>query len=135
MITVGGGKEGFDGLRVGLQGFDNPFRDEETHAAMTRVGGACCKITMDSDGFVEVVRTGKTEVSVHPASDSNMARLGTLSRGKKRHMLETDLPRVLFDMTKLKRSVADSMMYHGNGSRNRMELEREVNLSVSIIEN
>ena len=38
VVTVGGGKEGFDGLRVGLQGFDNPFRDEETRAVLSRSG-------------------------------------------------------------------------------------------------
>ena len=39
VVSVGGGKEGFDGLRVGLQGFDNPFRDEETRAVLSRYGG------------------------------------------------------------------------------------------------
>ena len=36
VVSVGGGQEGFDGLRVGLQGFDNPFRDEETRAVLSR---------------------------------------------------------------------------------------------------
>ena len=38
-ITVGGGKEGFDGLRIGLEGFGNPLRDEDTEKAKTRIGG------------------------------------------------------------------------------------------------
>ena len=38
-ITVGGGKEGFDGLRIGLQGFGNPLRDEETERAKRKIGG------------------------------------------------------------------------------------------------
>ena len=38
-ITVGGGKEGFDGLRIGLAGFENPLRDEYTERAKTMIGG------------------------------------------------------------------------------------------------
>ena len=38
-ITVGGGKEGFDGLRIGLEGFGNPLRDEDTQMAKRRIGG------------------------------------------------------------------------------------------------
>jgi hypothetical protein len=38
-ITVGGGKEGFDGLRIGLQGFGNPQRDKDTERAKTMIGG------------------------------------------------------------------------------------------------
>ena len=33
VITVGGGEEGFDGRRIGLNGFGNPLRDEETEIA------------------------------------------------------------------------------------------------------
>ena len=54
VVSVGGGREGFDGLRVGLQGFENPFRDNETRQVMSRLGGQCCRIQMDSEGFVEV---------------------------------------------------------------------------------
>ena len=38
-ITVGGGKEGFDGLRIGLQGFGNPLRIEETERTKRKIGG------------------------------------------------------------------------------------------------
>ena len=75
VVSVGGGREGFDGLRVGLQvtnqstaaghvtaiptphwlqGFDNPFRDEETRAVLARLGGQCCRLQMDSEGHVAV---------------------------------------------------------------------------------
>ena len=91
---------------------------------LARVGGTCCKISMDTEGHVEVRQSGKTEVTVQTASEA--ARLGTLSRRRRGHVLEADTSRVLFDMAKLKRNVADSFMYHGTGNRNRMELEREV---------
>ena len=38
-ITVGGGEEGFDGMRVGLEGFDNPLRDQETQRVKRKIGG------------------------------------------------------------------------------------------------
>ena len=37
-----------------LQGFDNPFRDEETRAVLARLGGQCCRLQMDSEGHVSV---------------------------------------------------------------------------------
>ena len=39
VITVGGGEEGFDGRRIGLNGFGNPMRDEETERALRRIKG------------------------------------------------------------------------------------------------
>ena len=39
-----------------LQGFDNPFRDEETRAVLARLGGQCCRLQMDSEGHVAVTR-------------------------------------------------------------------------------
>ena len=38
-IIVGGGKEGFDGLRIGLEGFGNPLRDKDTEMAKRKIGG------------------------------------------------------------------------------------------------
>ena len=61
IISIGGGKEGFDGLTVGLQGFDNPYRDQETNKIMTQLQSQCCKLQMDSDGFVEIQKVADTE--------------------------------------------------------------------------
>ena len=60
-ISIGGGKEGFDGLTVGLQGFDNPYRDQDTNKIMTQLQSQCCKLQMDSDGFVEIQKVADTE--------------------------------------------------------------------------
>ena len=38
-VLVGGGKEGFDGLRIGLEGFENPFRDAETEKMKNTISG------------------------------------------------------------------------------------------------
>ena len=90
---------------------------------------------MDSEGFVEVTRTGRTEVSVqsalslqrptsHPHSTLPRRRPGRLSE---------DQSLLMFDMTKLKRNMADSFMYHGAASRNRRELELECVTTLSFV--
>ena len=38
-IMVGGGEEGFDGLKIGLEGFGNPLRDQETERVKRKIGG------------------------------------------------------------------------------------------------
>jgi len=140
VVSVGGGREGFDGLRVGLQGFENPFRDNETRQVMSRLGGQCCRIQMDSEGFVDVRRTGKTEVNVMSAlaATSHTTRLGTMGRRKPvegPQVLEADQALLMFDMAKLKRNVADSFMYHGTGNRNKRELELECVTTLSFVKN
>ena len=140
VVSVGGGREGFDGLRVGLQGFENPFRDNETRQVMSRLGGQCCRIQMDSEGFVDVRRTGKTEVNVMSAlaATSHTTRLGTMGRRKPvegPQVLEADQSLLMFDMAKLKRNVADSFMYHGTGNRNKRELELECVTTLSFVKN
>ena len=126
VITVGGGKEGFDGLRVGLQGFENPFREEETEAVMGRLGtGPVSRIMMDSQGFVQTKRTGKTEVFVQSAVSVSKRWGDTLGRRRAVHQLETDQASVIFDMEKLKRNMAESLMY-GTNRKNKRDLELEV---------
>ena len=128
VITVGGGQEGFDGLRVGLHGFENPFRSEETEAVMARLGGQVCRVQMDNEGFVQVKKTGKTEVFVQSAVSVSRRWGDTLGRRRAGHHLDTDKNYVLFDMEKLKRNMAESFMY--GTSRNKRELELEVSLDV-----
>ena len=128
VVTVGGGKEGFDGLRVGLQGFENPFREEETKAVMSRLGGGpVCRIMMDSEGFVQAKRTGKTEVFLQSAVSVSRRWGDTLGRRRAAHQVDTDKTTVMFDMEKLKRNMADSLMY-GTNRRSKRDLELEVRL-------
>ena len=126
VITVGGGQEGFDGLRVGLHGFENPFRSEETEAVMARLGGQICRVQMDSEGLVQVKRTGKTEVYVKSAVSVSRRWGDTLGR-RRGHHLDIDKSTVLFDMEKLKRNMAESFMC---GTNKKRELELEVSGSV-----
>ena len=38
-ITIGGGHEGFDGQRIGLQGFGNTLRDNDTERSLRKIKG------------------------------------------------------------------------------------------------
>ena len=86
---------------------------------------------MDSEGFVEVTRTGRSEVSVQSALSVRRAasQPGTLPRrrpGPGSGHLQPDQSLLMFDMTKLKKNMADSFMYHGTAARNKRDLELEV---------
>ncbi|XP_053961934.1 uncharacterized protein LOC129245760 [Anastrepha obliqua] len=70
VITINGGKNGFDGVRIGLSGFDNPMRDADTKVAKKSVGEGF-KIKMDDIGNILVKRYGKSNVFVHNTSMAN----------------------------------------------------------------
>ena len=112
-----------------------------TIVLFSRLGTQCCRIQMDSEGFVEVTRTGRTEVSVQSALSvrrtASASQPGTLPRrrpGPGSGRLSSEGQSLLmFDMTKLKRNMADSFMYHGAASRNRRELELECVTTLSFV--
>ena len=95
---------------------------------MARLGGQVCRVQMDNEGFVQVKKTGKTEVFVQSAVSVSRRWGDTLGRRRAGHHLDTDKSYVLFDMEKLKRNMAESFMY--GTSRNKRELELEVSLDV-----
>ena len=66
-ITIGGGKEGFDGQRIGLEGFENPLRDEETTKIKKRIGNQvlAIRVFIQSSGRIYLVSfLGYTEIKV-----------------------------------------------------------------------
>ena len=96
---------------------------------------------MDSEGFVEVTRTGRTEVSVQSALSvrrtASASQPGTLPRRRQGpgsgRLGSEGQSLLMFDMTKLKRNMADSFMYHGAASRNKRELELECVTTLSFV--
>ncbi|XP_037950736.1 uncharacterized protein LOC119681571 [Teleopsis dalmanni] len=70
VITINGSKNGFDGVRIGLNGFDNPMRDADTKSAKKSIGDGF-KIKMDDIGNIFVKRYGKSSVFVHNTSMAN----------------------------------------------------------------
>jgi len=131
-ITIGGGPEGFDGLRIGLEGFGNPLRDEETERVKKKIGVQACKIRMEEDGNVLIKRTGKTEVSVLAAADTGDRRQADRLGRNQGHLLETDKTVALFDMNKFQRNMAESMRY-GQRHKDRREMELQCVSTVGFV--
>ncbi|XP_027199007.2 uncharacterized protein LOC113793182 [Dermatophagoides pteronyssinus] len=63
ILTINGTDDGFDGYRIGLNGFDNPLRDQKTDIIKHHIGDGV-KIRMDDDGNILIKRLAKSNVYV-----------------------------------------------------------------------
>ncbi|KAH8301671.1 hypothetical protein KR059_008254, partial [Drosophila kikkawai] len=70
VITINGSKNGFDGVRIGLNGFENPMRDAETKVIKKSIGDGF-KIKMDDIGNIFIKRYGKSSIYVNSTSQGN----------------------------------------------------------------
>lgn len=67
VISINGSKHGFDGVRIGLNGFHNPMRDPQTKDVKKAIGEGF-KLKMDETGNILIKRYGKSNVYVHSTS-------------------------------------------------------------------
>ncbi|XP_063395600.1 uncharacterized protein LOC134680402 isoform X1 [Cydia fagiglandana] len=63
VLTINGSDDGFDGMRIGLCGFDNPHRDQKTEELKRHIGQGV-KIKMDDAGNILIRRYSKSSVFV-----------------------------------------------------------------------
>ncbi|XP_017147378.1 uncharacterized protein LOC108159014 [Drosophila miranda] len=70
VITINGSKNGFDGVRIGLNGFENPMRDSETKVIKKSIGDGF-KVKMDEIGNIFIKRYGKSNIFVNNSSSGN----------------------------------------------------------------
>ena len=61
VLTVNGTEDGFDGFRIGVNGFENPMRDSKVAEFKTQIG-AGCKLKMDDSGNILVKRMRKGNI-------------------------------------------------------------------------
>lgn len=89
VLTVNGSNEGFDGFRIGLNGFENPHRDSKTEDILRHVGHGI-KIKMDEQGNILIKRVSKNPVYVKACAEENAISndVSKLSNGA----LEADKP-------------------------------------------
>ncbi|XP_054157601.1 uncharacterized protein LOC128955946 [Oppia nitens] len=96
VLSINGSNTGFDGYRIGLNGFQNPKRDPITEDVMKYIGSGA-KIKIDDDGNIMIKRVGKCNVYVN-GNGLN----GTVSTGKGGQSsmtgIEFDKSHKLFDM-------------------------------------
>ncbi|XP_018327886.1 uncharacterized protein LOC108738798 [Agrilus planipennis] len=104
VLTVNGSNDGFDGFRIGLCGFDNPFRDRKTEEIKLHIGHGV-KIKMDESGNILIKRLSRGNVYVKDTTDGGDNALGKDIVDLPGWSLEPVKPFKLFDMKKFHSNV------------------------------
>ncbi|KAK6618241.1 hypothetical protein RUM44_002692 [Polyplax serrata] len=107
VLTINGSDDGFDGFRIGLNGFDNPMRDKETLNCKRLIDHGV-KIKMDDQGNILIKRvSNKCKIFVKNTSPngSDETSIGSDVFKSAHNSLEPDKPYKLFDMTKFQQNV------------------------------
>eukprot|EP00093_Oithona_nana_P007233 07233.XXX_367546_381427_1 [CDS] Oithona nana genome sequencing. len=106
VLTVNGSDEGFDGFRIGVNGFENPMRDPKTEEFKLQIGQGC-KVKMDETGNILVKRFSKSGVYVKNTIEENAVSNDILKLPG--GLLEPEKPFKLFDMKKFQQNVNREM--------------------------
>lgn len=106
VLTINGSDEGFDGFRIGVNGFENPMRDPKTEEFKNQIGQGC-KVKMDETGNILIKRFSKATVYVKNTIEENAVSndIIKLPHG----LLEPEKPFKLFDMKKFQQNVNREM--------------------------
>jgi hypothetical protein len=102
VLTINGANDGFDGFRIGLNGFENPMRDSKTRDYKAQIG-AGCKLKMDDSGNILVKRLAKSAIYVKNTIEENSVSNDILKLPG--GLLEMEKPFKLFDMKKFQQNV------------------------------
>jgi hypothetical protein len=105
-MSINGSKCGFDGFKVGLNGFENPMRDGEVEDFKAAIGTGC-KLKLTENGDILVKRVGRSNVFVQ-----NMLTESAVSNDVLKlpfGLLEQDRAMKLFDIQKFKQNVNREM--------------------------
>ena len=63
ILSINSSKCGFEGFKVGVNGFQNPWRDQEVRECKAGIG-AGCKLKLSENGDVLIKRIGKGNIFV-----------------------------------------------------------------------
>jgi len=102
VLTINGSSDGFDGFRIGVNGFENPLRDQKVTEFKTQIG-AGCKVKMDDSGNILVKRLTKSNIYVKNTLEENSVSNDILKLPN--GLLEYEKPFKLFDMKKFQQNV------------------------------
>ncbi|XP_069361523.1 uncharacterized protein exp isoform X2 [Maniola hyperantus] len=106
VLTINGSDDGFDGMRIGLCGFDNPHRDQKTEELKKHIGQGV-KIKMDDAGNILIRRYSKSNVIVKStaATSNDETAIGQDIVKLPGYALEQEKIFKLFDMKKFQSNV------------------------------
>lgn len=106
VLTINGSDDGFDGMRIGLCGFDNPHRDQKTDELKRHIGQGV-KIKMDDAGNILIRRYSKSSVAVKStaATSNEDTAIGQDILKLPGYSLEQEKIFKLFDMKKFQSNV------------------------------
>jgi len=129
VLTINGGTGGFDGYRLGLNGFSNPMRDPKTEEFKESLGQGA-KVKMDESGNILLKRLGKAPVYVkNTTEDSAVSNdLLNLNHG----LVDIEKPFRVFDMRKFQQNV-NRELRRANPDRTR--LEQQCVTAISFVKN
>ena len=102
ILTIDGSEDGFDGFRIGLNGFNNQMRDHKVKEFKTEIG-AGCKLKMGDNGDILVKRVGKGPVFIKNILEDTAVSNDILKLPN--GLLEINRAFKLFDMKKFKQNV------------------------------
>lgn len=102
VLTINGSTDGFDGFRIGVNGFENPLRDPKVADFKSQIG-AGCKVKMDDSGNILVKRLAKSNIYVKNTLEENSVSNDILKLPN--GLLEQEKPFKLFDMKKFQQNV------------------------------
>jgi len=109
VLTINGNNDGFDGFRIGMNGFDNPMRDQKTEDIKALIGQGC-KVKMDGTGNILVKRLARSPVYVKNTVYEENAVSNDILKLPNSGLLEPiDKPFKLFDMKKFQQNVNREM--------------------------
>jgi len=129
VLTINGSDAGFNGLNIGVNGFENPRRDREVQDCKAAIG-AGCKLKMTENGDILIKRIGKGKVFIQNILEEAAVSNDILKLYS--GLLEPDIAMKLFDMKKFKQNMNRELKRQ---AADRAKLEKQCILCISFIQN
>ena len=127
VLTINGSDSGFNGLKIGVNGFENPIRDAEVRECKAAIGEGC-KLKMSENGDILIKRVGKEKVFVQNILEETAVSNDILKLPS--GLLEQDRAMKLFDMKKFKQNMNREVK---RKLPDRRKMEKQVRKGIKLI--
>lgn len=129
VLTVNGGNGGFDGYRLGLNGFSNPMRDPKTEEFKELIGQGA-KVKMDESGNILLKRLSSSQVFVKNAPEESAVSNDVMKLHQ--GLVDIEKPFRVFDMRKFQQNVNRELR---RTNPDRLRLESQCVTAISFVKN